>query len=250
MKTILTKGDLLMLNSFTGDKRLNILAAIFVVSMLFVSQFSQALLVSKDSRYGNDTITLDTSTGLEWVDPVSTLYVPGVTSLSFSSFATYGQVKAELGYGGFFEGFRFAKKDDLDTLFFDSLGYDPVTSQGNWFVGPSDMDKEAAANLFSFFDNTFGVSRDPNYNQYILDAVYETDVSGKLGRSILSGGHYYSELLGGSIRHLDFSPNISNSDAYGFWLVRDASSVSEPPSFALFLVGALSLVAVRRRFRA
>lgn len=76
--------------------------ALLASCLLAVS--AQAALVSQDSEYGVDTITLDTETGLEWLDWDLTL------GLSFD------EVSAELGTGGGYDGFRFATGDEVAVL--------------------------------------------------------------------------------------------------------------------------------------
>jgi len=229
-----------MLNLLSGETRLKGLTTILVAGLLFVSQMSQALFISQDSSLGTGSITLDTSTGIEWVDP----YLPN----TFGTYPlSYGEVKTELASGGLLDGFRFATESELSSLLFSSLGYGPLSSQ----IAPSASDKAAAETLFSFFGSTFSISYGPDYKQMILDAVYETGVPGQLGRTILSGGKLGSSLLGGSIDAFTMTPTAYNYDPYGFWLVRDSFgvAVSEPSSFALLMLGVLSLLIVRRRTR-
>ncbi len=84
---------------------------------LLASAGVQAALVSQDSIYGPDSITLDTDTGLLWLDWSQTI------GLSFD------EVSAQLGEGGLYSGFRFATNDEVNTLWLNG-GIVDVTTEG------------------------------------------------------------------------------------------------------------------------
>ena len=65
-------------------------------------------LLSENGAFGADTLTRDTASGLRWLD------------LTLSTNRSYGEVLAELGPGGVFEGYRFGTGDEVATLFEDA----------------------------------------------------------------------------------------------------------------------------------
>ncbi|MEM9387547.1 MAG: hypothetical protein AAGA68_21015 [Pseudomonadota bacterium] len=78
---------------------------------------AQAALVSQDSLYGRDSVTLDTDTGLLWLDWSQTV------GLSAEA------VAAELGNGGLYAGFRFATNVEVGELW-DNGGIVDLTAEG------------------------------------------------------------------------------------------------------------------------
>lgn len=84
--------------------RKNMIMAMVLLMLLSIQCFAE--LVSRDdSLHGPGSITLDTDTGLEWLDVTKT------TNLS-ANFVT-----SQLVRGGGFEGFRYATIAELTTLF-------------------------------------------------------------------------------------------------------------------------------------
>jgi len=74
--------------------------------MLLFSTTAQAVLVERNwQSTGDNALTLDTDTGLEWLDITST------------SNMSYNEVFAELGTGGTYEGFSFASQEQILGLF-------------------------------------------------------------------------------------------------------------------------------------
>ncbi|MEO0425190.1 MAG: hypothetical protein AAF184_22835 [Pseudomonadota bacterium] len=78
---------------------------------------AHADLVSEDSEFGTDTITLDTDTGLSWLDWSVTLG------------QSFDEVTAQLGPGGTYEGFRFATNAEVETLWGNG-GIVDITTEG------------------------------------------------------------------------------------------------------------------------
>jgi hypothetical protein len=71
---------------------------------VLIAGAAEAALVSIDSEFGTDTVTLDTDTGLEWLD------------WSLTTNRSFDDISSELGAGGEFEGFRYATADEVATL--------------------------------------------------------------------------------------------------------------------------------------
>ncbi|MEO0974651.1 MAG: hypothetical protein AAFX85_16300, partial [Pseudomonadota bacterium] len=64
--------------------------------LLVASSVTRAELISGDSEFGVDTVTVDTETGLEWLD------------WSVTRNRSFDDISAELMAGGEFDGFRYA----------------------------------------------------------------------------------------------------------------------------------------------
>ncbi len=89
--------------SLTNKKSVRI--GLLVLGLLGSDHLASAALLSVgDPRYGTDALTLDTSTGLAWLD------------VTFSTNLTYWQVLAETQPGGAFSGFRYATLDEVSAL--------------------------------------------------------------------------------------------------------------------------------------
>ena len=67
---------------------------VLLLSVTIVSNPARAELISEDSLYGTNTITLDTATGLRWLD------------VTLSTGISYDEILVELEPGGTFEGFH------------------------------------------------------------------------------------------------------------------------------------------------
>jgi len=214
-----------------GNRRIVISACALLASLLMHSN-AQALLISADSSFGADTITYDTDTGLEWLDPVLGLASGG---------GSYNQVTSQLASGGIYEGFRFATASELQTLFFVSAG---IT------LGTPGAD-QAIADLIGLVGDTFNDSPYPEFTFYATSAYYDYGIPGQVGLASLEVESFLGEWSDGEafITLSPDSPDL-NGGPFGSWLVRDTSlpeSVSEPGVF-LLLVAALG-VAVRRNRR-
>lgn len=73
---------------------------ILAVFSLALSLSANAAIQSIDSAFGVDTITRDTTTGLDWLD------------LTATNGMSYDQVLSELATGGTLEGWRYASHDE------------------------------------------------------------------------------------------------------------------------------------------
>lgn len=199
-----------------------------------LSTNSYALLMSQDSSYGTGSITVDTDTGIQWLDPWLAITAGGGSPNSFND------VKGQFGAGGLFEGFRYATRLEVNSLLFGSAGIDANTSQNTSTSTASDS--QGIAYVMSFFDTTF----ETPFSQ-ILDAVFDDGANGA-DRVVLGS----SQFNNGSVQFSD-SPDLANNySPYGHWLIRDnslASSsgstpVDEPQGLLLFgfaLAAALGL---------
>lgn len=209
-----------------------------------------AALISFDSVYGRDSITLDSDTGLEWIDPWLPI-IQGNSGCGYgcsgaSALNSYDDIKGMLGVGGYFEGFRYATLSDLDTLFYSSAGFDPVTSSyGNT---PTLSDKVAAGYLQSFLDMTLGWGSDPNHWQGVTHGVFDDEnPDAPIGSAYFFFGMQGEELTGGTIRFYSETSVTSNSTPYGHFLVRDSAvKVNEPSGLALLALSMIGFAGMMR----
>jgi hypothetical protein len=166
---------------------------------------------ANDPVFGSDSITQDTSTGLEWLD------VTASRNLSFND------VVAQLGAGGAFEGFRHATSSDLGT-FFANLGLTPGGLVAD--SGAAYMAAEALLGRTVLVGGTVGVFDDGGSASTVDQA--------KIFSSLLPPGSRSS--IGGSPRS-----STARSSSVGHWLVREAAHSPEPAGVLVW--GGLALAA-------
>ncbi|HVL01049.1 MAG TPA: hypothetical protein VM553_14610 [Dongiaceae bacterium] len=213
---------------------------IFLASILITFAFSssaQATLISLNSVYGADSVTLDTNTGLEWLDVDTPLVYQQQNGLR-----SYNQVLSEVGAGGLFEGFRYAYRSEVEALLFNSFGFDPVTSTPS--NTPTEADKVAAGSLMSFLDYTLGWDLGGGSFSKVLDAVFddENPDSPTGAMYVFFGVDHRQNLTGGSINFYSQAYINSNPNIYGHFLVRQSAiNVDEPPAISLAMLS-LALV--------
>ena len=213
-----------------------------MVFCTLLSATAHAALVSEDSSFGTGTLTLDTDTGLQWLD----VFVGSTLGTSSStSFNSYNDVKSMMGSGGALEGYRYATRDELETLLFSSAGIDPVTSQNG---SPTSTDSQRMEQLFALTDYTRGGGFGANYWE-ILDAVFEDPDTNSVSESVLKFSYSYGRYGDGTVSFRD--PDVSSNEflIYGHWLVKDnlMAAVDEPPMMALLGFVMLGISAATRR---
>lgn len=213
-------------------RRLVAAAGLVVLGTVFTMP-ANASLLSADSEFGSGTVTQDTETGLEWLDPLLGVMPGGGCCL------TYNQISAEFGAGGLFDGFRFATRQELETLFFVSAGIDLA----------SPTKSQAIGGLIGLLGDTF--SADIGGDTFLATSAFFDDgdpaSAGLASLTVISGSSFFNGTA--NIFDAPQDPN-SNPNPFGAWLVRafvDTSvDVSEPP-----LLGLLALAfgwMGRRRF--
>jgi hypothetical protein len=186
-----------------------------------LSPAANAVLVSTGhTSWGVDSITLDTQTGMRWLD------------INHSLHFSYNEMLAEVLDGGVFEGFRYATQGEVEALAINS--------------GVLDINSSSAANINPALDlmGFFGSTQISRSNPEIF-GMTGTVSSGFVGSGVFD--HLYSDgiavydvgVLGPSYG-MDFTSN-----SVGNWLV-STTEVPLPPAFLLFS-SALALLGLLKR---
>jgi hypothetical protein len=211
------------------------LGAIVAASLLPAATASAAL-ISEDSSYGANTITLDTATGLQWLDVNLTLN-RSITDIS-----------SKFGAGQEFAGLRYATQSEIHTLFIDGgLSAEPL----HLTADPSDM--SALTSLIALLGQTYAVSDQfgtdglnaptgPAGPVFFTFAYIRQDTAIPCPCAVEDTGPAPSGLLGG------------NPDVGSFLVYSQLAAVPELPTWAMLLVGlaglgfaALGRAQIRRR---
>ena len=226
------------------------LKTLFAAAGFMAAARAHATLISLNSAYGRDSITLDTDTGLEWIDPWLPI-IQGNSGCGYgcsgaSALNSFDDIKGMIGVGGYFEGFRYATRSDLDTLFYSSAGFDPVTSSYGDTTTLSD--KVAAGYLQSFLDMTLGWGSDPNHWYGVTHGVFDDEnPDAPIGSAYFFFGMQGEELTGGTIHFYSETSTASNATPYGHFLVRDSAiKVSEPSGLALLALSMMGFAGMMR----
>ena len=216
----------------------------FLVLLLLLPLSAIAALIDRGDS------TLDTSSGLEWLDATKTAGL------------SYSQVVA--GSGGWLtSGWRYATGAELNTLVVNATGATMNPSLSESTALPAVETRALIQQLGSTLDalylalygqtyeeflnstGSYGVYHYYTYGLLADDAVVNGETGKRLGlifyyinnnngdRYILSTPHY-------SMKSIDVSDY-----EFGSFLVRDASSISEPASLVLSLLGLTTLAAFR-----
>lgn len=139
-----------------------------LICAVFLSPICRAEIISLDSPFGEDTITYDTDTGLQWLD------------VTVTQGLSYDNVTAEMVVGGAYEGWRYATVQEFDQLVVN-FGYVAVNSCPWWgrvtlhcdisFVGgQAELIEEMILTLGDIFVNSSDFDRENGYE--VLGAGY------------------------------------------------------------------------------
>ena len=214
------------------------ITSVFILTLAYGISNVGAVLISSDSTFGTDTITLDTDTGLQWLDvPLSTAY-------------TYGETLDELQSGGIFDGYRLATQEEVLTLWensgintgllgsFVSENYEPIVNLMS-YVGVTSHNGNLGDGIS--FDYTYG-----NFDNGIVygEPVEEGTWVTLAGISAVPIQESVYDLTGRA--SFGTVPFGNDNTSHGSWLVA-STSVPEPSIVILFATGLIGLGFMRRR---
>jgi hypothetical protein len=174
------------------------------------------LITINDPTFGPNSLILDTSTGLEWLNA------------KFSVGLDPTQVTADFQSGARFAGFRYASQDEYIALTTNFFGFDPI--------GHMDLDLTKTESFADLFGPTFFLFGLPAIEGYYGVERFPVNLQGCIGifepdNSNLS---YFGD------RQCFFG--FANGDL-GSFLVR----TSEPASLSLFSAGLIAIAVVMQR---
>jgi hypothetical protein len=222
---------------------------------LTLSIGANAVIVSLDSEFGPDTITRDTSTGLDWLDVTETRGL------------SYNYVKANMGDGSAYEGYRYATLAELDQLIIN-FGY--VAINTNCLNGALHCDEgltsesELIETIIDTLGDTFDAHSDAGLSSVDVAEGGAGEVRGMLGSRSDGTGWLDEALIQDRelVNRNDGSPLLNYRDALqtqrtnaydygqnlqaGSFLVAP-STVPIPAAAYLFGSALLGLVAASRR---
>jgi len=203
-------------------KKLAIIILITTSLLISVERANAIPLFERDliNGSGDGLITLDTSTGLEWLD------------LTASTNRSYVDISTQFEAGGAYEGFRYATNDEVQMLF-TIAGISDDFTIANYIP---------AVELVSLLGSTSSNS----------SQTWARGLSGTEYSSFSSTTHYWMPDI-----EIRSSGGTANADVNGFaslgysapsigsWLVREAS-VPEPSIILLLISGLFLQISIRR----
>lgn len=169
-----------------------------------------------DAAFGTNSLTIDTSTGMEWLN------------LPYTDDLTYQQVAADMQPGGIFSGFRFATVQEVLGLYqsagIPGLGYYPTSS-------PAISSFLSQIGAYSTFNG-------------------QLDVIGLTAVPFLPGGHDSMSIYVTGVNGAQFywvNDNTAYGNTYTFpgmssWLVQ---SVPETADASVYVIAAVALICGR-----
>ena len=196
------------------------------VTILVLSSSVNADIVSVDwQTSGDNLITRDTNTGLEWLDLTTT------TSYS------YNDVSLRLGSGQQFDGWRYASRPEVSSLL-DAFG-----GNNNYYDGWSTQNNGLFDAVHPYWGNTGG------YETVFITSELDFYGNHTFG-SLFDWRDYPGWVTEDRINLL--SGYIGSNDIFGFGhaLVREVSTVPVPAAAWLFGSGLIGLIGVARRKKA
>lgn len=211
--------------------KLSLLGVVYALVTVLFSTTTNAALVERDWKTsGDNLITYDPGTNLDWLELTASLGV------------SYNSMILEFGVGGQYEGFRYATQADILTLW-GNAGTQATT--GDMFGDPAGF--AATQDLLT----KLGIQRTdikPTYTQYLTSAFYQGSdpTTSDTPIALLSWTDAFNPSYNNNI-HAGTWVKSGSSSGIGSWLVRESSVVPIPGAVWLFGSGLIGLVGFARR---
>ncbi|HEX3139045.1 MAG TPA: PEP-CTERM sorting domain-containing protein [Rhizobacter sp.] len=223
-----------------------------LVALLLIAgvQSASAMLVAEDSRFGDDTLILDTNTGYKWL------------RLDITSGMSFLDVVTQTADGGLFSGFQTVRQAGVNLLdlFRGNIRSSPLEPQGAIFTFGS----TAPATIYDAiqFTNIFGGQVTTNSDGSVRGSLLGNEFMFGPGPclplgSCINQGTMLIWTLGANGNRAYAATDVvggSGSEGrpeWGTWLVAAptiAAPIPEPSTYALMLAGLMGVGwAVRRR---
>jgi hypothetical protein len=211
------------------------IAATFLLAVFSVSSIANAALVSVDwKNAGDNLITRDTASGLDWLDLTETNNITRITILTLID-------------SGSLDGWRYATSSEVVTLW-DNFGIDLRDSASNTQNGLNTNLHNAIAYLGNISCEWYC----PNYPYGTMGMTADI-VSTSYPSTYMILGSYYFQPTNITRYHTadgNTYASYNNSEtSYGHYLVK-SSPVPIPPAAWLFGSGLIGLVGFARRKKA
>lgn len=210
---------------------------IFILTILLDSQANALLITADWKASGDGLVTIDTGSGLGWLDMNQTI---GRSFIDMSN---------QLYFGGYFYGFRYATTEEVDFLISSAGG---IGNYYNYpFVYPKNHIQDIAVTnlLINLMGYTSQSSADSAYIYAMTSDIYLA-YSSEVGR-YLDTDRRWLHLIQSGYPSIDFGyVSLNASGAYishdsfnvGSFLVKDITSIPEPSTFLLLGSGLISLL--------
>lgn len=200
---------------------------------LFAVPSHAGLTSANDSLFGADSLTVDPTRNLAWLD------------LSLTAGRSYNDISGQLGPGGLFAGFRFASPDDVHSLF-ESAGIPDINQPGDSRYYGTENNAAPALVLIQLLGPSF---------QRELGGVRLTEIAGLTSQHAIMNRFGVIQLAFAAVREDIIKEPDSKSfgavfttgswafptdalEGVGSWLVRP---ISEPSGISLLFGGLLLL---------
>lgn len=201
-----------------------------LVCMFGIQTTANATLLSIDSGFGTNTLTNDSTSGLDWLD------------LSITDGFSYSTIESQMGSGLTYDGYRFATYQEVFELW-ENAGFD------HYLTGTGTQPNGSFNTFVNYFGNTFNV--DPCLSCF-----------GMIGYTAVENGIYH-QYGAFTTSNFGFAPSVDNTynlgdtpdplsmSRTGSWLVKaSASPVPEPATILLFGTAIFGLFGVAKRKKA
>ncbi len=186
---------------------------------------------------GDNLITRDTVTNLDWLD------------LTETNDMSYNDVSAQLGAGGMFEGFRYATNAEVIALWSNNFATDLSAGAPRDAFGPATQGVIDAA---GFFGNIWNEYDPGDYDYGVTGLTSTSNPSDSNSHSLLGALHWWKmEFYTENFWYVQDDAIWVGSNI-GSYLVSDnaVSSVPVPGAIWLFTSGLLGLISIARHNKA